>query len=415
MRKSAILLLFVLAGACTASTAYGFYETESAGGSFSGRGALDLSAGFWVNPGPREVPDYERRTDGQGGLTLRLLLDARAGERARFEFNGFHVLQTEAKSFGAANAFQPYRTTYLDYEYLTGEDDFLRASAGLDQLSLKLFTDYVDFTVGRQPIGFGAMFLFSPADFFYPFASTAADRQFRPGVDAARVDIRIGSLSQIALLGALGYADDDVPDFNRSALLARSSVNVGGWDILVLGGQVHERYTASLGLLGEIDGVGLRSEGAIFFPRDDTRDWSIQAALGADYRWENSLHLIGEYFYNGRGATNSQNYPQAISDRYFAFSPFLGQHYAGISLSGEATPLLQLQGTVLINLQDPSAYLSPALIYSLSNEAELIAYLGIPVGRQMVVVRDGLVLQTDVRSEYGLYPYILMVQARVFF
>ena len=389
-----------------------FAGCESENGALEARGAVNVSSVFNHNPDSRIL--YPNRTDGRAASAFRLLLDADAGEVMAFRFNGYQGFTAATYGVrGPGATYEGYRTKYLFHDW-TGDETTTSAPLALDQLSFKFFTGPVDITMGRQPIGLANNFIFTPNDLFHPFSAEAVDRAFRPGVDAARVDVRVGDLSQASAMGALGYDGDGVPQWERSAAILRGSVNAAGFDWIVEGGKAEGRYLAGAAFSGELWIAGVRAEGNMSIPIGEAKDLYGQVSAGFDHRWENSLHLMVEYYYHGNGADDADDYLQRLMDPAFVVDPYMGRHYAGLMLSGEATPLIRLQGIVLANLLDPSCYLSPSVVYYAADEVELIGAAAVPVGRTPAVVLPEKIYPR-LRSEYGSYPWTLSLQTRVYF
>jgi hypothetical protein len=409
-------LALVLALWLLSVPAQALYTTETDKGSVSLRGAFDLSAGVTHAPySPLLFPD---RTEGLYAATLRLLLDASAGEHVIVEFNGYQAFVKQPQSLeGFGNSARPYRTRFLETNWASGFDTDWKANLVLDNLLVKVFAGPLDVTVGRQPIGLGTMYIFSPNDVFYPFDSTQVDREFRPGVDALRLDITTGLLSKIMLVGVLGYGDDDAPSFARSALLARGRYNFSGWDWIVMGGKADSNYRAGVEFNGEAGPLGLRGEVNITIPDDDPRqDWYTQVAAGLDHRFDNTLHLVLEYFYRGNGTYDPHDYLESAPYLNAMNDPYFGRHYLGLMLSGELLPILTMQGVVIANLTDPSFILSPGLSLSASDEIQFTASVTLPIGRQPGETRTtgGLEIP-QLRSEYGTYPISASLLGRFYF
>ena len=66
-------------------------------------------------------------------------------------------------------------------------------------------------TLGRRPITFGKAHFWNALDVFHPFAASAFDRDYKPGVDAARVNVRLGEASGLTVVGAAGRRDGVAP------------------------------------------------------------------------------------------------------------------------------------------------------------------------------------------------------------
>ncbi len=403
--------LWVFAALSFASPVSAFFAHESERGGLEMRAVVDAAVTAGRNPTPREL--YPSAADGQGSTTLRLLMDADMGEAARFRLNAYQGLRltTESRSLFSGDG-GAYRSTYLDVDW--SEDADVKMPLAVDELVFKFAADRMDIAVGRQAVGLAVNMIFTPNDIFYAFSPDALDRAFRPGVDAARVDVRITDLSQITLLGVMGYDDEDIPDWENSATLLRASVNVDNTDLIALGGKAAGRYLVGGGLIGELKGAGLRAEGNVSIPSDDSEDVYGQVAGGVDYRWPNTFYLVVEYYYHGNGVGDPDEYLGRMTDDAFLLDPYLGEHYLGVSLSGEVHPLVTLQGVLIGNLLDPSLLVSSGVTYSAADEVELIASAVLPIGRWPTLERPARMLP-QLRSEYGAYPFSLFIQTRVYF
>lgn len=412
---AALLLAWLWPAFC----AHPFFSAEGDKGYIIARGAVDVVSAFSRYPGPRLL--YPNETEGLGSTDLRLLVEAKAGEYIRFDINAYQNLRIssgENARLGSGVAAS-HRSGHLDYDWGRGD---VGAPMALDQLSVTAYMGPVDLVAGRQPIGLGSNFIFSPNDLFHPFSAGAADKAFRPGVDSVRIDWAISQLSRLGAIAAMGYGEDDEPSWERSAALMKGGVNAVGFDWSVLGGKAEDRYLAGLAISGELWLLGLRSEGNVSFPLEDEDKPYVQFAAGFDHRWENTLHLMVEYYYHGNGASDKTKYLMRLAKRDMGSDPYLGEHYAGLILSGEAIPVLNLQCAVLANLTDPSAYVLPAIIYNAADEVDLIISGAIPVGESPAnkMTLDPLILPfwwefPELRSEFGSYPYSVSVMTRVYF
>jgi len=392
------------------SSASALVEYEGENSSLTLRLALDVGGGASFNPEP-EIP-YPDDIEPIFFAGLRVLMDSFVGEHLRFEVNayqnGYTLLDLEA----TLPFNQPYRTKYLRHDWLDSEKG--RMLLGLDQLSVKIFAGPVDFTIGRQPIGLSNNFIFTPNDFFYPFGSTAVDREFRPGVDAIRMDARIGTLSKLSLYAVMGYDDDGKPSWKNSALLARSSVNIIGTDWIMFGGKLGNRLIAGCALNGDADVVGYRAEANISYSEDTNDVTDANIAIGVDRRFQNTLHIMVEYFWNKSGKMNARDYLAEFSQKTDTADPFLGVHYLGLSMSGELLPVLTIQGVILMNMIDPSFMLSPGITYSAEEELDFILSASIPIGK-WASFDPKAEIPLELNSEFGFYPYSVQLQGRWYF
>ncbi|MBW2183816.1 MAG: hypothetical protein JRF49_08125, partial [Deltaproteobacteria bacterium] len=83
------------------------------------------------------------------------------------------------------------------------------------------------------------------------------------------------------------------------------------------------------------------------------------------------------------------------------------RHYLGILGSYEVTPLLVASLATIINLVDHSVLIMPTVIYSLSDNAELVAGMVIGEGKDPKRYR--------LRSEFGTYPDFTFVEIKYYF
>ena len=408
MRKI-VTALIALACCLAPAAASGFFAWEDGSASVTARAAVDLTATFMGNNGPRVL--YPEPSEGIAAAGLRLLVNATLLDRVRIDLNAYQDLDaaTVGRSFMTSTVPTAYRSTYLDRDW-GGAGGKISAPLAVDALSLKLFLGPADLTVGRQPVGLSTTFIFTPNDLFHPFSAGAADTAFRPGVDAARLDWRLGALGSLTAVGVMGYDFDDRPAWHHSAALGRASVNAAGFDWSVLGGKTDGRSLAGGAIAGEIWRLGVRAEGNVSFPTRRGADPYAQVAGGLDYRWESSLHLMVEYYYHQNGGTDPIGYLTQLGGRDLTVDPYLGRHYLGAMLSGKPTPLLLLQGAVVANLSDPSAYAIPALVYNAASEVDFILYGTIPIGRY-----PSRTEYPELNSEFGLYPYSATLLSRMYF
>ena len=411
-RIKPILVVLALVFLLMPDKAGAFYEYKGDNSNFRGRLAVDLMSGFTHYPQPEII--YPEDTEGYNSATSRLLLDSTIAGNTRLDFNGYiYASSNEQTYFSNYNNQKdsPYRFPQLYWEITQTNNSLIIGD--IDQLSVKYHTAQSNLTAGRQPVSLANNFLFTPNDVFYPFSATAVDREFRPGVDALRFDYDITDLSTITAIGVAGY-DGNNPSWEKSAVILRGSMNVKSIDVSVIAGKTDTRRLVGMTLNTEAYSLGMRLEGNYSHPTEgDAHADFFQISAGIDKRWENSLHVIFEYFYHGNGKSNPDDYMERAIGNPDIMDPYLGMNYAGILVQGEPSPLFTLQGTLLANLDDGSILFGPGVIYSLSDEAELILGGSIPYGETSSF--DAYNLALDVKSEFGLYPRSVYLLGRVYF
>jgi len=269
-----------------------------------------------------------------------------------------------------------------------------------------------DARVGRQPVNLATTFYFTPNDFFAPYAAQAFFRVYKPGVDAARAELRLNELSTVSLISVLGYEpdpDSDTgwsgrPDRDRASYVGRASTVMRDVEVALLLGRVRRNDVFGASLQGEwFDWLGVRAEGHIAEPRG-SGGRSTELSIGLEHRWESSLELRVEYFHHGSGADDVDAYQFAtLTDA----GGYLAKRYLAVGAGYEFGPLFNGQAVMLNNLVDNSWLLTLYGVYSLSDEAELAFNLGLPGGDEP----DGL----RPESEFGLFPYSATIEIRSYF
>ncbi len=174
--------------------ALAFYEIRTPDNSLDVRGSIQALGAFIKNPG--EEGFYPKDTEfGAGGIG-RLLIFSQHKEKFGFEFNGFQFYtKSILTAFGSQGSFPTGTQRSSAFEWEQRNDSYAQAGLGIDRFNLRLSTDSLDLTVGRQAINLGTVFYFTPNDFFGPFSPNAFFRLYKPGVDAARAEFRLADLS----------------------------------------------------------------------------------------------------------------------------------------------------------------------------------------------------------------------------
>ena len=92
----------------------------------------------------------------------------------------------------------------MDLETTWHEEQRLGGLLQVDRLFVHGARGALQWTVGRQAIGFGRISLFSPLDVIAPFPPDVLDSDVRPGVDAARFSSYFGMAGQLGGVAVFG-------------------------------------------------------------------------------------------------------------------------------------------------------------------------------------------------------------------
>jgi hypothetical protein len=281
----------------------------------------------------------------------------------------------------------------------------------LDRLSVRRRFGRADVTVGRQAIGWAVGLIWSPNDLFAPFSPVEIDRDYRLGIDAARALVSLGAFGELDTVYAFYDADfDDHVLIGRwQRRLAPANAAVG-----LMGGKFLSDAVVGVLATGELRGVGLHGECTFTHDFDDDHApfgpaSFFRAVAGADYRFSGDVVALAEYYFNGYGTADPDQYIlRAVSPRVARGELFnVGRHYLGFVADWRVHRRLHLIGQGQWNLTDPSAQVGPALTLALAGGAELVAgaYFGLGSKPENLFPR----------SEFGSLPDVYYVAAKLYF
>jgi len=428
-----------------------FYQASGENHALDAGGSIRTIAGGLRNFDNPLLFGEDNRVDGISDTILRLTADGDVGQTGGYEIHLvqdllFYTAQGGAgasTSLGIAGTTARYRALDLSWTWL--EEDDAEATLYLDRLNGGASRGKTDITLGRQAINFSQAWFWNPLDIFLPFDPEAFDRSYKPGVDAVRADVSLGMFSAVTFVYAAGNRLETRPtkdglrvtavDFSEepwygSALLARLQTNVNHWDLTLQGGKVYGGIQAGTGFSGEIGPVGLRGEATWLFASGDgstllpdPQTGSVRKVeliedhgklvVGADHRFDGSLYLNAEYFYNGAGEEDDP--ALALARVAVGETTNLGEHYGAFLASYELHPILTGQLSLIHSFTDGSDLLSPVFSWSVADEAECIfgAILGLgdrPANRQTA---EGSFL--ELQSEFGTYPDFAFLELIFYF
>ena len=255
----------------------------------------------------------------------------------------------------------------VDLETTLVEEPGLRSWHDLDRLSLSIYTDAADITIGRQAITWGVSGVFPVADLWAQFSPFELDTEEKPGIDAVRVlTYPLPGLELDAVVADRGPAEDLSAGVRGTYGLADADVWAGA-------GKFWREIIAMGGVTFLLDETKLRLEAAFPWDLDSGEALNPRATAGVDWI-RGDLTLTGEYHYNGIG-TPDGDYLTTLQDPRVQRGEtyYLGRHYVGgvVSWSPDVENRLSLVLNVLGNLEDPSAAITPLLSYDLGQATRI--------------------------------------------
>lgn len=316
-----------------------------------------------------------------------------------------------------------YRAYDFDSRIYPQEGDPVASFAifhNLDRAVVTISNPGADIYVGRQAIAWGQARAVNPTDVLAPFAFDELDVEDRRGVDAVRVRIPMGFMSEVDFGAVFG----DELDVDNSAAYVRSKFYYRQNDISILAVAFRENLMAGFDLARSIGGAGFWVEAAHVFAdaldsdeRDASEDY-FRASIGADYSLRNGTYLFAEYHFNGAGSGEAEEYLARL-DRtaYRDGSVYLmGEHYFVPGATYQLTPLIIVTGQTLINLSDPSLLLAPHAEYNIAENLYLSGGAFIGVGKSPEVEFNPFVGPIyRLRSEFGGYADSYYAALRFYF
>ncbi|MGH9323128.1 MAG: hypothetical protein ACRD21_02285 [Vicinamibacteria bacterium] len=265
----------------------------------------------------------------------------------------------------------------------------------------------VQVEVGRQAVSWATTLFLTPADPFSPFDPADPFREFRAGVDAARVRVYPGPLSEIDFV----VRPTKTAVGEELTALGRGLTTWRNWEISGWAGALYDEVSGAFAASGSLGQWALRGEAVL---RDSGEDLVFRGAIGVDRRFtvsERDLLLVIEYQRDGFGASDAADYPGVLESEPFLRGELqvLGRDEAALQSTYQIHPLWSLSGLVLWNLADGSALLSPGFTFSASDEATVSGGLFLGLGEEDL--EGGRTLA----SEYGLVPATAYVSVSFFF
>jgi hypothetical protein len=323
-------------------------------------------------------------------------------------------------ALGTGNMTPP---VWLPLQSTLTDGDRFTATNRVDWLYGRYRTSWLTITLGRQPITIGRAVLWTPEDLLAPFSPLQINTDFKPGVDALRVDVALGETATWSTYGVAGKATPDASfdvHGDGSAALTRLEKSFATTRLGLMGGYVREDAVGGADLFLDLGhGVDLHGEATVTYVPDVARrpfgnSVFARAVAGSTFAIGTKVHATIEGDYDGSGAPTPGDYLTALASPRFRIGEVydVGRYYAGASCDWEASALLHVGAAVIANVTDPSALASPFVRYDVGANAQLVAGAFLPIGARTAYAPDGT---PTPRSEFGLYPFLYHVDAKVYF
>ena len=337
-------------------------------------------------------------------FTGRLMLD---GFSESFSWQVHYELASQLNSSLQPDlGFEATRNSYRlsDIKTRLGNEDGKTVTIqNLDRLNVQIPLNIGDLTVGRQPITFGSARVINPTDIFLPFNVQALNTEYRIGIDAVRMQMPIGQLSELDFGYVLGENQD------QSAYFSRLKTNYSGSDFEVTGMRFSEQTMFGLGVESTLGIFGTWFE----FSHVSADSTYNRTSFGLDYGFNENVFGMLEYHYSGAGSDDTETYLTQLEEvAYASGGVFLfGENYLIPSISWQASPLTNYSLQLLANLDDNSSFAIASFEHSLSDNFYLGASLFLFTGDDAELRTNGI----DLGSEYGNNPNQFILNLRYYF
>ncbi len=379
--------------------------------------------GYYLN-----VPLYSDSTPlADGGLgdlqRLRLMTSPTVGP-VDLEIAYEHLLSYSQRAVSAPvgailGGLTPGGGEYWDLQWTIEETDHWLWRHRFDRLNLNVAaTDGLEVTFGRQTISWATTLFLTPADPFVPFDPADPFREYRAGVDALRIQVYPGPLSDLDFV----VRPMKTPEGETITLLARGRTVWKAWEVSAWAGVLHNGPAGAVGAAGALGGNAVRAELSL---REGDEDLALRGTVGIDRLYNlfsRDLYVVLEYQHDEFGASSADELLDVVLSEPFARGEMqvLGRDEVAGQAVYQAHPLLSASLLALWNVNDMSTLIVPSAVYSLSNEVTIQCgmYLGLGDEVSETAHPPGTVIPLEAAglpSEYGIAPTTVWLALTAFF
>lgn len=294
---------------------------------------------------------------------LRLRPTLHVGDNTKigmeYEIDGLYFSQNA--SIGLTSTTPMRQVANLHWQPVN--ENHLTLSHYVDRLYFDQDFSFGSLTIGRQRISWGTGRVWNPTDIFNPINPANFGKIEKDGADAASMKFYLGQLTDLQLVYNAEY------HFKYSDYAARFHTNILEYDFSLMSGYVDKRLVNGGDFAGDIGGAGIRGEALISSDIINNTGYFIKWILGADYQFTDKLYGLLEYYHNGQGSLNRNNYDFIALEQGTILN--LAKDYLVVSGTYQLTPLVTLSLSSNSNFNDGSGYAAATVAYSASDNTSL--------------------------------------------
>ena len=271
---------------------------------------------------------------------------------------------------GLAVGVVPTGGEWLNLQWPITEREHVQWRHRFDRLQMRWSpTDTVELSVGRQAVSWGTTLFLSPADPFLPFNPVDPFREFRAGVDTARLRINPTPLSEVDVV----VRPTRTPVGEELTVLGRGLMTVQNWELSGWGGRLYDDLAGAVAAAGGLGPFAVRGEMMV---RQVTGGSVFRGTIGVDRLVQvggRDLFLLFEYQRDSFGASHADEYLRVMLSEPYARGELqvLGRDETVLQATYQLNPLWNVGSLWLWNVNDRSAILAPSFGYSASDDVSV--------------------------------------------
>lgn len=268
-------------------------------------------------------------------------------------------------------------TQLLDLSHTLHQRGRTRIGHRLDRLNLTLNKSWGTLRLGRQAVSWGNGLIFHPLDLFNPFSPTEVLTDYKAGEDMATATVPLPRLGELQLLTIPRRTENGSVHWDRSSVAGKMNILTDMLQVDLMAAHHFDAAILGLGLTGNIGSAGWRTD--ITWTEIDSEEKYFSAVANLDRSWvwgQKNWYGLLEFYYHGLGEDepemaleNSDLIQRLNRGEIFVLSTM----YLSSALELEVSPLVRLNMTTILNLNDASGLMQPTVRWDLAPDLEFIA------------------------------------------